>query len=233
MATLYGANVVRDGLVLHLDAANVKSYPGTGTTWSDLSGNGYNGTLTGSPTYVSNESFTFDGTDDRVSFGDIDIITGAFTIDVWFKSAASQNGAQYATIVGKDAAGSFGNFIMTSDLNSTYIRAGFNGSGGQKETSNSSYNTDFTSQTWVNYVCTWDGSSVLTLYRNAEQIAQNTSATGTITSNNNDLYIGYRTADVTSYFEGDISNVKLYNNKSLTEDEVAQNFEAMRGRYGL
>lgn len=196
----------------------------------DLTGNS---TITASSlTYNSDNTFSFGGSD-NLTLGNNTLITGAFTIDTWFKSGASQNGAQYATIVGKDDAGSFGNFIMSSDLNSTYIRAGFSGSAGQKETSNSSYNTDFTSQSWVNYICTWDGNSVITLYRNGEQISQNTSATGTLTTNTNDLYIGYRTANNTSYFTGDIGSVKLYNNKALTANEVKQNFNAMRGRYGI
>jgi hypothetical protein len=54
MATLYGANVVTDGLVLHLDAANVKSYLGSGTVWKDLSGKGHNGTLINGAAYNSN-----------------------------------------------------------------------------------------------------------------------------------------------------------------------------------
>ena len=51
MSLIHNANVVRDGLVLYLDAANPKSYPGSGTTWYDLSGNSKNGALTNGPTY--------------------------------------------------------------------------------------------------------------------------------------------------------------------------------------
>jgi hypothetical protein len=67
-----GPNIVTDGLVLYLDAANQKSYPGTGTTWNDLSGNGNNGTLVNGPTFNSdnNGSIVFDGVDDYVNFGD-------------------------------------------------------------------------------------------------------------------------------------------------------------------
>jgi len=59
-----GPNIVTSGLVLQLDAANTKSYPGSGTTWTDLSGNGNNGTLTNSPTFSSANGgiFTFNGT---------------------------------------------------------------------------------------------------------------------------------------------------------------------------
>lgn len=53
MAAHGGPNIVEDGLVLYLDAANKKSYPGSGTVWKDLSGNGNDGTLTNGPTFGS------------------------------------------------------------------------------------------------------------------------------------------------------------------------------------
>ena len=60
--------IVRSGLVLHLDAARPASYPGSGTTWTDLSGQGNNGTLTNGPTYSSANggSIVLDGTNDDV-----------------------------------------------------------------------------------------------------------------------------------------------------------------------
>ena len=58
-----GGQIVTDGLVLCLDAANKDSYPGSGTTWYDLSGNGYNSTAAGTvgPTFNSNGYFEFTG----------------------------------------------------------------------------------------------------------------------------------------------------------------------------
>lgn len=63
MSLGYGASIVRNGLVLHLDATNQKSYPGTGTTWYDLSGNNNNASLVNGPTHSEN-TFVFDGVDD-------------------------------------------------------------------------------------------------------------------------------------------------------------------------
>jgi hypothetical protein len=62
-----GPQIVRDGLVLYLDAANTKSYHGSGTTWSDLCGNGNDGTLINEPTFDSGNlgSIQFDGADDN------------------------------------------------------------------------------------------------------------------------------------------------------------------------
>jgi len=72
MATNYNPKITTDGLVLCLDAANPKSYPGSGTAWFDISGNSRNGTLTNSPTFSSSNQgyFSFDGTDDFVSITD-------------------------------------------------------------------------------------------------------------------------------------------------------------------
>ena len=53
MGIVYNTSIIRDGLVLHLDAANVKSYPGSGTTWTDLTGNSYNGQLVNTATNIS------------------------------------------------------------------------------------------------------------------------------------------------------------------------------------
>jgi hypothetical protein len=59
-----GASIVTSGLILYLDAGNTSSYPGSGTTWTDLSGNGSNGTLTNGPTFSSSNNgiLTFNGT---------------------------------------------------------------------------------------------------------------------------------------------------------------------------
>ena len=70
MSINYNPRIVTDGLVLLLDAGNTKSYPGTGTTWTDISRNGNNGTLTNGPTFDSANggSLVFDGVDDYVNW---------------------------------------------------------------------------------------------------------------------------------------------------------------------
>ena len=66
MGIAYNTSIVKDGLVLYLDAANIKSYPGTGTTVFNLGNNGINTTLVNGPT-VSNNVFTFDGINDYIN----------------------------------------------------------------------------------------------------------------------------------------------------------------------
>ena len=87
-----GPNIIRDGLVLHLDAANEKSFRSGATTWFDLSGRGNNGTLTNGPTFNSANggSIVFDGTNDHINMGNIlnNVFAGTnvkYTISVWVK----------------------------------------------------------------------------------------------------------------------------------------------------
>jgi len=205
----------------------------TGGGWADLSGNAYHGEILNGTTTDSDETIQgtleFDGTNDYVSLGDLDLVTGAFSINVWFKGNPSQTGT-YAALVSKDDAGNFGNFNMGGDSGNNYVRFGFSGTNGQKEVSNSSY-YDLKANTWVNYCGTWDGSSTLKLYRNGVVIDTNSSANGTLILNNNNLIIGDRTA-TDGFFGGKISLVQIYT-KELTSNEVLKNYNATKGRFGL
>jgi hypothetical protein len=102
MATIGGSNIVTSGLILSLDAANSRSYPGSGTTWSDLSGNGNTGTLTNGPTF-SNNSLVFDGTNDYSTTPDSTSLRPAsFSIDTWFRPTSF---GTYNNIVAKAVNG--------------------------------------------------------------------------------------------------------------------------------
>ena len=221
--------IVTDGLVLNLDAGDTSSYPGSGTTWYDISGNALNGTLTNGPTYDSANkgSIVFDGSNDYVDLGDVLDISSNFTLSVWFKGNASQQ--TFVGIISKDASGNFGNYGMYGDSNSNYVRFGFYDTGGtQREVSDSSY-SDIKSGNWVNYIGTYD-SSELKLYRNGVGISS-ASVNTTPQTNNNSLTIGTRI--VNSFeFNGNISSVQIYN-RALSATEVEQNFNALRGRYGI
>ncbi|MGA1281510.1 MAG: hypothetical protein ACO3YZ_08120, partial [Candidatus Nanopelagicaceae bacterium] len=98
---------VTDGLVMHLDAANPSSYPGTGTTWTDLIGGSPNGTLTNGAAYnsINGGVISFDGVDDRVEFptsSDFSFSTSDFAVEIWFyltgNAATNQDGNRQSTI---------------------------------------------------------------------------------------------------------------------------------------
>ena len=185
-------------------------------------------------TYNPDNTFEFNGINDSINLGNVDLITTAFSIETWFKGNATQTGA-YNSIVTKDISGSFGSFAMASDDNNNYIRFGYNGTLGQREVSGAGTvgANDLKANTWVHYCGTWDGSNLLSLYRNGELIKTTTGANGEIiTGNSSDLLIGDRTA-ADGFFGGLISMIRIYNNKTLSAAEIQQNFEAYRRRYGI
>ena len=95
-----GAPVVDSSLKLWFDAGQTTSYPGTGTTWTDLSGSGFNGTLINGPTYNASNggSIAFNGSTNYVENGTISLTSGtAITIAVWVNCGSSQ--MQYADIL--------------------------------------------------------------------------------------------------------------------------------------
>ena len=98
MGSAAGPNLVTDNLILYLDAANTNSYSNSGTTWNDLSGNGYDATLTNGPTYNSDNGgyFIFDGTNDHaVIDSSFQVSTsGTYSFEAWiYKTATSVNNA--------------------------------------------------------------------------------------------------------------------------------------------
>jgi len=230
MALAHSPKIITDGLVLALDAGNTKSYPGSGTTWTDLSGNGNNGTLTNGPTYSSDDSgsIVFDGVNDYVNLGDLDL-PAPFTLSIWFKGNTTQS-KPYCGLLNKSSSGSFGAWGLYGDVNSSYVRFGFvNTSNSQTEISNTNFN-DIKANTWVNYVGTYDFSN-LRLYRNGIEIASAVETT-TPTSTNDTASIGYRVALSGNTYAGLVSSVKIYN-RALTASEIQQNFNALRGRFSI
>ncbi len=224
MSLNHGARIVTDGLVLCLDAANPKSYPGSGTTWSDVSGNSNDGTLTNGPTFGSDNSGTivFDGSNDYIEGvhnTQLDL-TGSMTAEVWFKLTGSPS--DWVRILGKGDSTNrtFGLWYNTSSNYFLYQRYGtsnMNAAGGTISTN-----------TWYHLVGTSSGNSHV-LYLNGESIG--TSSTGTTFYSSTATYkVGY--AGYHTYHLGNVANCKLYN-RGLTSSEVQQNYNAIRGRFGL
>jgi hypothetical protein len=216
MATNYNytGGIVTNGLVLNLDAAKVDSYPGTGTTWRDISGNNNNGTLVNGPTFSGigkQAAIVFDGVDDYVSIPDINFT--AATIDIWVY--INVYGAAGTVFVYQSSNG----FEVWSDLTG-FIRYNKNPSVGLTSGSG------FTRNSWNNIVATSDGT-VNRLYLNNINIGSTNG--GIFDNTNGDIRIsGYNSYMV----NGRCPMLKLYN-RALSADEVSQNFNALRGRYGI
>jgi hypothetical protein len=227
MAIFYNPRTITDGLVLCLDAGNTKSYPGSGTTWIDLSGRGNTGTLTNGPTYSSANggSIVFDGTNDYIDCGSINFTSGtSITIEVWVKPNSSQNA--FVDILDYNH-GANGGFVIQQNntaLNQYYF-AYWNGSSFDVTSTITLNSNSFNHLVFVK-----SGTSTIG-YLNSVNTIQYTGSSN-INCSGYALHLGRFVVATGREFNGSISNTKIYN-RALTAAEVSQNFNALRGRYGI
>jgi hypothetical protein len=227
MAYRNGPKIITDGLVLCLDAAIGKSYPGSGTTWYDLSTSKINGTLTNGPTFSSanNGVLNFDGSNDYIETSDVTLdLTNGFTVSQWFNATnISSNPGIFSYRNGLNNL----NIILVT--NNYRIRMESYSGGGQLYSSSSIFDLN----KWYNVVCTFSGtdtsgsSGLSKIYLNGISIASGT--TNGFGSTTAKVIIGVHSG---GYFQGYISNTMFYINV-LSADEVARNFNATRGRFGV
>jgi hypothetical protein len=237
-----GPQIVKEGLVLALDAANVKSYPKSGTNWKDLSGNGNNGTLINGPTFDSgnNGSIVFDGVNDYSDYGNIlNLGINNCTINVWLKIDSSWvSGSKYFVSKSRSAAQNYRyafGFTQTRQLRG-FVQGNFSVPDVTPNTI-----TTLNLNQW--YMCTMvvNRTSTLDLYING--VFQSVDRTNTISQWNelnfistNPFRVGsYTAGDNTSpslVFPGKISSVQMYF-RTLTLSEIQQNYNATKTRYGL
>ena len=216
-----GPDIVENGLVLYLDAGNHRSYPGSGTTWTDLSGNGNDGTLINGPTFDGENqgSLVFDGAND---YGSIDNNTllnpSEIAIVAWIVPHILHTG----------------NFISKS-FNSNYrFRVLSNGECSfiDRGGTNQLYaNINYTPNKIISLSATGDGLG-LKIYQNGILVASNNTAYGGATTSD-PVYIGTPVAGgVTEIFDGSIYSLQVYN-RALTPQEILQNYNTIKSRFGL
>jgi len=228
------AGIVTGGLVLNLDAGNTASYPGSGPTWTDLSGNGNNGTLDDGASFdtTMEASILFDGDNDGVSTGNSFFSTpNEFSVSIWFRPKGIKSGIQILIHEGDggNGLGSNNEFHMHYQDDGT-ISAWMTGGISFSSSSGLVPTNKFSQATYV--VTGLSGTATATLYLNASSVG---SDSGTITrSGYGNTLIGRppSLAPTTRSYEGNIAQVLIYN-RALTAAEVTQNFNALRGRYGL
>jgi hypothetical protein len=228
MAIRGGPDIVDDGLVLALDAGNKKSYPGSGTTWTDLSGNGNNGTLVNGPTFdgANLGSISFDGVNDYVNGPSISsTFTGNMTAEAWIKVTASPG--DWVRVVGTGNSNgasinrTFGLWYSV-DRRLLWQRYGATDPSIHPTLPTLSLNT------WHHVVATTSGTSHA-LYLDTISIGTAT-ATGPWPVSNQAVTIGF--AGFHTYTTSNISNVRLYN-RALTPNEILQHFNATRSRFNI
>jgi hypothetical protein len=212
----YSPRIVTSGLVLALDAAERLSYPRTGTTWRDLSGNNNTGTLTNGPTFNAGNMGTivFDGTNDYVNISSL--ITGnqSFSWGAWIYPIATGTPVFFGNV----SAG----LAMLSYWDSANNKVRVGTYGDDKLTSG----TAILPSTWGYTFWTWNGTT-LTSYTNG--IADGT-ASG-FSFNISGLYTTIGNSVNSQYFNGRISQTLVYN-RALSATEISQNYNAVKSRFG-
>ena len=229
MAVGYNPRIVTDGLILALDAGNTKSYNAgiSTTTWTDLSGRGNTGTLTNGPTYSSDNggSIVFDGTNDyaEVTGSNADFLVGSqsFTIE-WWEYFTGGTGYQGHLGVFEFVAGAAPIQIWTQ--------------GGLFVTFSNDWTSlgiSPTSNQWAHYAIS-GVSGNFNIYKNGSYVT-NSSVNWSLSSSTVKFAIGgtpgweYGNYATSARF----SNVRFYKGKGLTASEISQNFNALRGRFGI
>lgn len=240
VASAPASDIVQSGLFMHLDASDIDSYPGTGTTWTDLTGNGNNGTISGA-TWSSTDGgqFDFDGSNDSISIthnSSLSLSTTAQrTIQVWVKfDALPALNTQGQPVFGKLSSGfNFDGYWGGLFSNTGNTRVVTNGASIQRVT-NSTTNP-VAIDTWYLYTFIsqiTSTSNTTKVYINTTEVS--TTAHGSDTySESNPLYLGFIGTGVSSpYLNGKIGACYFYTT-GLSASDISANYNATKGRYGL
>jgi len=238
MAISRGPKTVTNGLVLALDAADKNSYPGSGTTWFDLSGNGYNGTLTNGPTFNSNNggNIIFDGVDDYLQANiNSTILDGDpnFSVEFFVKRTADFIYGGFWGIGGAGQGYSIEGWTPTTNeihldlYDSTRLSSG----------------VIYPLNTWVHVVWAKSGSTISTsttnLYVNSAlrtltlTRAQTTGPRYNTSTSGVGISLGRINGDAnTNYAPITMGLFRVYN-RQLSQSDVLQNYNAQKTRFGL
>lgn len=236
MSVFSGPEIVNSGLVLNIDAANKRSYPGTGTTWTDLSGNSNNGTLMNGVGYSSNSlgSFIFDGANDYITIensSSLNISGLNITLEAVYKNNDLASTLHGDGIISKGSGSNDGQYEILSlpvdTKNKVFFRCATMGN----------YSPGLIlMDVGIPYMisCVLD-NGYMRIYINGVMDGAGEQKTGSIISRNTVTAIGSRQLQIGSNFSalnGSIYSTRIYN-RALTTGEIKQNFEATRGRYGI
>jgi hypothetical protein len=226
-----GPNTVTDGLVLYLDAANTKSYVSGSSTWIDLSRGGSNGTLTNGPTFSSGNggNIVFDGVNDSIIIPYSGSTANNYTFNIVMKSnTMDSNQANRQALFGlsNNNSSTFRTFNLEIWGNAG---RGFRGTGGPTQ------NVDYFVYTWTP-TADANNISIYTVILNSagQQIYVNgvlrTTVSQALTANFNSIRLATRVSD--NWWNGSCYNFSMYN-RILTSQEILQNYNATRTRFGL
>ena len=227
MAISYNPRIVTDGLVLALDAGNTKSYPGSGTTWTDLTGNGYNATIRGTNRFSSTNGGIFDfGVNSQIADWiemprtALNTLGGSYTLETWLAPRTS-DGARYW------------HSMATSGNNNAQIYQQNASTLGPYQ---GTLNVQYTDGEWMQFVSVRSGTDTGLVYKNGANpyssgaIRDISSIEGWVLNQEQDSVLGGY--DSSQNFWGAFAIVRLYN-RAFTPQEIQQNFNATRSRFSI
>ena len=233
-----GPDIIQDGLVLALDAADRNSYPGSGTTWADMSGNGNNGTLTNGPTFNSANggSIVFDGVDDYVNcgIGSLLNITSSVTLICWIKLNGNPSVIGNPNVIDKwDWPNNLRVYSLGTEEGKFSTSISRDGSFGNRLFVTESISPSLNQFYFL--VSTYNGQT-LSLYKNATLISTasymttypifNAPTTETWVGRSRDAGQGGRWISANTY------NLQIHN-RALSASEILQNYNAQKSRFNL
>jgi len=231
MATEGGPNIVEDGLVLALDAANTKSYPGSGTTWNDLSGSSNSGTLYNGLTFSSNflGTLEFDGTNDYITTANT-TIADSQTFSVWAMVTGGPDSP--AGILTQHNYVSTANFGI-NHISGNKLAPSIGYTNGTREYSSKPTNFTITHNEIFNAVLVYNHSENKIYWYINGQLDSSYTLSLTPKSTNYPICVGRWDAGYNDYhFNGKVYSGHIHN-RALPASEVLQNYNATKGRFGL
>jgi len=243
MAGSTGPDIISDGLVLAVDAANTKSYPGSGATVTDLSRRGNTGTLANGMALVTDSvaglCFDSDGTNDNIQFAESADTKGtdnnAITYECWVKREGT-SAAGSPRLMSSDASDYNTLFIASNGNGYLYWRINIGNSSKDR-----TYTSGLTLNEWTHVVGTaeYNGSSSYTqaLYINGQSVSSTTAAaSGTWGDGTSRVFAIFGNVEAThqnnNCLNGKVALANVYN-RALSSQEVLQNYNATKGRFGL
>lgn len=232
MGTQYNSKTVSNGLILYIDAANNRSYPGSGNTWYDLSGNSRNILLYNTPTFTPSNLGTIDFDATSVEFGTFtspSSITN-FTCEAWIRVNTAPASNTVQAIVTQTYPGT------SSKINYSLGFNGANGSGAYDGKINGGFydgtwrlTGGFTPTVgvWYHTAVTYNGTTIIQYQNGVSQSTLNYS--GTPTGSGGSSYI-MRRWDDPNMLDGNLAMLKIYN-RALSSLEVLANYKSTLGRF--
>ena len=229
-----GPKIITAGLILHLDASNSASYPESGTTWFDLTESNYDVTLTNGPTFTSLKGggIVFDGSNDyAVKTG---ISYTPYCVDIWFfnddniTTAVMQGDYQIlmamGTYVGGFSLGAWSS-VMTDETIAFW--------GSNHSSTGATYIRDTVNSGYHNLVANWNGSTYDIWVDGTKRTTYAADTLGHCTLHSRDnIYLATDPGGYSYEFDGTIHEVKIYN-ELKTDEEVLENFNALKDRFGI